>query len=622
MANGTATIDYDALAQAHGAVQTSTAPVDYDALAKQHGAISPPVSQTQNPPEQKGFLESLGAGLPGYDPNDSFAAIKDAASGLYHIFTHPVDSANLVFHGVIDPMQLTNEDAIARMKKAGVMNKVNGAIEWAESGVPFIGPQLAKAGQQNEAGNWTGGAGTTLSAALPFVAPSATEGALAVPGQIWSRVSPATSVEEALGRKLTATEAESPRPGGQIQPALNNTPREVLQHASDEGIKLTPGQATEDAMAQNLQKAGTTAAVGGKELTAALRENQVRFGQAVNNFMEDVDPSRSGLSAESAGEAIRDAANAALRTRQGKATAAYNQVRATQQNLSGDLSPLKTLGTPATGEYQAPAVKAAMKDIADAPDRVGGNPSIQSMRNLRSEFIDKGNDFSGNIPDAARAIYKQAAGTVDDQIMTAAKGTQFEGPFRNASALWKDTQQKFNEPGGAFYKILQQKDPTQIVTSLQNAPATTIEALKSEGMDAALEPLRRQVVQDIAKSRFNIGHDGLGGYSDAYLKTLFNPDQVKELYLKADLANRLKYDPNPSGTGANITSVSQLGLWNQTKMSAAAKMSMPRDPLSFLPQQATPAARAVPAVRTTPFPAQVPTVSQPTASLRFMRGGQ
>jgi len=69
------------------------------------------------------------------------------------------------------------------------------------------------------------------------------------------------------------------------------------------------------------------------------------------------------------------------------------------------------------------------------------------------------------------------------------------------------------------------------------------------------------------------------------LKTLFDPDTVKELYLKADLANRLKYDPNPSGTGANISSVSQLGAWNQAKMSAAAKLSMPRDPLSFLPKE-------------------------------------
>src|SRR6267154_496717 len=115
-------------------------------------------------------------------------------------------------------------------------------------------------------------------------------------GKVWSRISPAATVEEALGRKLSASEADTPRAGGQIQPALNNSPREVLQHAKNEGINLTPGQATEDAMAQNLQKAGTTAAIGGKELTGALAEQRARFGKAVNGFMDDVDPKRVGLS--------------------------------------------------------------------------------------------------------------------------------------------------------------------------------------------------------------------------------------------------------------------------------------------------------------------------------------
>ena len=436
-------------------------------------------------------------------------------------------------------------------------------------------------------------------AALPLLIDQAPE--------IWSKVSPAKSVEQALGRSLSTTEADAPRPGGKIQPALNNTPREVLEHAKAEGIQLTPGQATEDAMAQNLQKAGTTAAIGGKDLAAALDEQKTRFGQSVNNFMEDVDPSRLGMKPTQAGESIQKSAQDALAARRGKASAAYDQVRATQGNISGDLSSLKELQIARGHEYEAPAVKAALEDISDAPDRVGKSPSVQSMRNLRSEFIEKANDFTGNIPDAARALYKQAAGMIDDQIMAAAKGTPFEGQFRNASALWKDTQQKFNEPGTPFYKILQQRDPTKIVTMLQNAPATDIAAIKAE-MPEALAPLRRQVIDDIAKSKFRLGHDGLGGYSDEYLKAVFDPADVKELYLKSDLAHRLHYDPNPAGTGANISSLSQLGFWNQTKMSAAAKLSMPRDPLSFLPPKTAP-----PTVRTTPFAA--PTAVTPMSQL-------
>src|SRR5216684_1230462 len=167
-----------------------------------------------------------------------------------------------------------------------------------------------------------GAAGRTVTdigvAAIPFLPE--------LGGRLWSKISPAATVEEVLGRKLSASEADAPRAGGQIQPALNNTPREVLTHARDEGINLTPGQATEDAMAQNLQKAGTTAAVGGKELANALAEQKVKFGQAVNGFMDDVDPKRAGLSAESAGELIKQTQQVAKGVSHDNASQGYAKI--------------------------------------------------------------------------------------------------------------------------------------------------------------------------------------------------------------------------------------------------------------------------------------------------------
>jgi hypothetical protein len=122
---------------------------------------------------------------------------------------------------------------------------------------------------------------------------------------------------------------------------------------------------------------------------------------------------------------------------------------------------------------------------------------------------------------------------------------------------------------------------------LQNAPATDVLLAKQELGAAAIEPLKRQVIQDIAQSRFNVGHDGLGGYSDSYLKALFSPEEVKELYLKGDLANRLKFDPNPSGTAGGLQSLDQLKFGNQSKMTLAAKLSMPKDALSYLSDNST-----------------------------------
>lgn len=144
-------------------------------------------------PQKEGFLESLGAGLPGYNKDDAFAVLKDAKTGFYHMFTHPADSANLLYHGVVDPMQLTNEKAVARMKQEGVLNKVTGAIQYAESGIPFMGPALSKAGEQAESGNIPGALGTTAAVALPGLIPGGMEAARA-------GISKATTMPETAAR--------------------------------------------------------------------------------------------------------------------------------------------------------------------------------------------------------------------------------------------------------------------------------------------------------------------------------------------------------------------------------------------------------------------------------------
>jgi hypothetical protein len=604
-----AQIDYDALAQKHGAISPDSGSVDYDALAKKHGAV-PSASEK---PEQPGFFESLGAGLPGYKKDDAFSAVKDAGSGLYHIFTHPLDSANLMYHGVVDPMQLTNEDAVARMKKAGVANKINGAIEYAESGVPFLGPQLAKAGQQFEEGNVAGGLGTTAGAAIPFVAPAAAEGAMATGSKVLSKMDPLEAVKSALARKMSVEEAAAPRSASESQPALNISPNDVLTHASKEGVKLTPGQALEDPSATNVQKMGTTAMYGGKDLSLALREQRRAFVDSVNKLGKTVDPNGIGINDETAGHTIQKNVQDNLNGLREKANATYNQVAQQQQDLSGDIRGLKdfaeskrteTITDPRTGAsstrpiYQSPEIKATLDDIAGKQDTVGPNPSIASLRSLRSELWEKGNDYSGNIPDSSRALYKQAAAKVDDAIVEAGKGTPFERTFRDANSQWKALQSKYNEPGQPLYKILQQDDPTKIVSQLQNAPATDIAMLRKELNDGpAVQALRRSVVNDISNNKFTVRNGGLGGYSHEYLTALFGPDVTKELYMKSDLARRIGYDANPSGTGSAISVLEQGGnIKNQPKLTAFAKLSMPRDPLSFLP----PKAQVTP-IRATPF---------------------
>jgi hypothetical protein len=436
-------------------------------------------------------------------------------------------------------------------------------------------------------------------------------GAAAQGRAAWTKVNPIENVKAALSRKLSPQEATTVRSASDSQPALNVTPQEVLTHASQNGVKLTPGQALEDPAATNVQKMGTSAMVGGKDLAVALRQQRYAFVDSVNKLGKTVDPNGVGVNDETAGHAIQKSVQDSLDSLKGKAAATYDQVAQQQQNLSGDIRGLtdfakakqtETITDPRTGQtstrpvYQPPAVKTALDDIASKPAALGPNPSIASLRSLRTEFWDKGNDYTGNVPDAARAIYKQAASQVDDAIMNAAKGTPFEGTFRAANAQWKAIQSKYNEPGQPLYKILQQDDPTKITAQLQNAPASDILMLRQELSDGpAIQALRRSVVNDIANNKFTVRAGGLGGYSHEYLNALFGPDVTKQFYLKADLARRIGYDANPSGTGSAMSVLEQGGnIKSQPKLTTFAKLSMPRDPLSFLSQQST----ASPASRT------------------------
>lgn len=142
---------------------------------------------------KEGFWHSFSAFLPGYHENDPLGALKDFAEGVKDMATKPGASASVLYHGVVDPMQQTAESGLARMKQPGIGNKIAGGAEWLESGIPILGPVLAKAGHQFESGDVAGGAGTMTGAALPVVMPEAAK----VPGAIAEKIS-ATGLPERM----------------------------------------------------------------------------------------------------------------------------------------------------------------------------------------------------------------------------------------------------------------------------------------------------------------------------------------------------------------------------------------------------------------------------------------
>jgi hypothetical protein len=427
----------------------------------------------------------------------------------------------------------------------------------------------------------------------PFKAAAASEAGRAVT----QTLAPETAIASISATRNAATS------GGAATTAITNG--DVLQHAADEGIKLTPAQALGTSAAKSEQTLGEEALLTGSKVKEAIAENKSKLSDAVDAFQDKLDPQRVGMTAEAAGEHLQNSAEIAKSALKDNVNYAYDQVKSAQANLAGDVqTPLRQFYEDTTHARQSGAAvtqpvfktaaeRTALNDINEMlqDPALQGRASIESLRNLRSNLIEKGSNYGANaLSDSGQRIYKLAAGKVDDAIMAGAKGTDFEPLFREASASNVKLQELYNTKGSALYRILNTDDPAAVTDGILNRGSVhEIEQLKSEGVDTG--PLARQAVEDIKNGGFRVTQSGLGGYPDTFLRSLLGPDATKELYMKADIARRLAENYNPSGSGKVVLGASQVFHPVAAVAAQAARArSMPQPALNFLERAASGAA--------------------------------
>lgn len=397
-----------------------------------------------------------------------------------------------------------------------------------------------------------------------------------------------------VGNASIATTRGAATTGGASTSITNN---EVLQHAAQEGINLTPAQALQTSAAKTEQTFGEEALLTGSKIKEAIARSKAKLSDAIDLFQDKLDPQRMGLSSESTGEHLQNSADIARSALKDNVNDAYAAVKEQQADLAGDVQgPLQKLIHDETFArqphaaveqpvFQTTAARSAIKDIQDmlSDPAMQGRQSVQSLRNLRTTLLEKGNDYGANsLADSGQRIYKLAAGKVDNAIMDAAKGTPFEETFRAAGQQNSKLQSLYNDKGSPLYRILNTDDPAKVADGiLTRSSVHEIEALKGENFD--LGPLARQAVEDIKNGGFRITPTGLGGYPDTFLRSLLGPEQTKELYLKADIARRLAENYNPSGSGKVVLGASQvMHPIAAVAAQAARRRSMPQEALSFL----------------------------------------
>jgi hypothetical protein len=522
-----------------------------------------------------------------------------------------------------DPAKTPNPDARATFG-LGVLRDLAGLVHGGTSpeGAALTGATIAAPEIMGPA-LVAHGVGTALSAEGGALNPDALQqrlmgaaeaaGGAAATGQGFSEPTPfSEAVRRTLpGQRVSPSAVNVTPPGGQIQPALANSPQEVLNYAANKGIDLTPGQATNAPAAKTVQAIGERSLLGSDTLQSAREATALQLGQNVNVIADSVDPLRLGISEENAGTAIQQSARNAQQQAHDAAQAAYQQLPPQFRDATVDLTKTnadyfqKLKQAEVSLANRNPAIAAQIQGALEQGANLGtpsvtqdGTPfrrpemTVQDLLKVRSDAIQDGNALArAGAPIEVEGIYRGLASDVDGLIEQQSNQLGMTQQWRQANAGWRDYQAKFNTPSSPLYQIIKQQDPAKVTRSLLlNGSADNIQLMQNAGMTDALQALQRQTLNDIASRGFKVGPDGLGGYSDSFLTKLFGGQQTKELYLNGEIARRMGFQQNPSGTSNVLLGMDQLSPEPSRFVIplGAAKASMPRPAQTFLPSYRAP----------------------------------
>lgn len=426
-----------------------------------------------------------------------------------------------------------------------------------------------------------------------------------------------------VDRSIPSEKLNEAPPVGQMQPALDNTPQEVLNYAKNKGIDLTPGQATQTPVSRTIEAMGERSLWGGDRLADAKTENAMKLAKNVSSLADKVDPYALGISEEQAGETAQLTTKVAQDIARENASYSYKDLppQLTQQPV--DVSPVRAKYFQQLKQAEvslanrSPAIASQVRGVLEQGANLGtpaegvnGQPymrpelNFSDLMKVRSDALQDGDAMArAGAPTEVQGLYRGLAKDVDSLMESTAQKQGYLNEWRNANAGWRDYQTKYNNPQSPLYRILNQGDPARVTRNiLNNGSAADIELLNKEGMQPTLDALKRQAITDIANRGFKVTGDGLGGYSDSFLNQLFGREVTKELYLNGELARRFGFQLNPSGTSNVMMGEYQLhaepSRWMLLR--GAAEYSMPRPAGNFLRSPQT-GIRALPS----PVPALV-----------------
>lgn len=506
------------------------------------------------PPPQQGFIGS--------------AADSSGLSTLGSAIAHPIDAIKSIpsaISGIVHNTTDNVKQGIADYGKSGLSETTRRDFGRA---VPIVGPVLAKAQEQHDAGNDAGMAGTLAGFVGGVAAPEGLiKGVRAIPGA--TRAALAGDVTKPIGVSGVSAldrfnSAKTLGVNLDAADATNSTPLKIIKKVNENSL-LGSGayDASRTANTGALHTSTgefldvlspTDREAGGKVIQSALQRNQqgLKTG-AEQGFQRLTDETKGqpmtgapavGAKAQSLLDAITPLADKYPSLAPGKT-----------MSVLSDLSGVGSLPKPApTGFLDAPGSEFAAPSKA-IPGKLDTFVDLQKLRSATHDLTTTNPDL---VKSQAIAPLQQMTGSLDSAMTDAASGltpaqTQ---TFRDANAKWLDMKDTYDNPGNPLYHAVRSDAPSKLASGEGLGPKTpeVLRDLKARlGTDIA--PLRRGVIESALKPTA----DGVPNYKtfglqlnripEDYRSELYAPNQQATIQHIANTSNVLGKDFNPSGSG-------------------------------------------------------------------------
>ena len=594
-----AQVDYEGLARQAGAISSQPAAsgagaIDYASMAKQAGA-------TNYQPPAGGSGSSTDTGIWAGIRRNTVGMI----SGLYHAFSDPitdqekaelqqkVDDANtsgirvspdlatnpttvqLAYHRLVDaPATALDKKGQSEQSAAkdllsqgqnwkGANLYTSGLVDRGLAVVPMVGPWLNSVAQRYENGDASGAATDVASAVgLMHVAPLAQE-----------------AVGKVLGRAQAPLGSTTGTPRGTI-PANDYSPADLKAYADANGIPLTAAQATENVGLRAVQSSGERALVGGTAVKQGIQATQAAIADHAEGLVDNFSPGTPDLASQ--GAAIQGNVQAALDREMETSRLNYADVDDMADGTKVDLRPVKKTAGQVLSDsnfvrqagLDPKRATSILQGITDVPN----SATFSEAQQLRSALLDASRSPELAISNQAQGWLKQVIGGTDSVMMDAAETKPgLEDSFRTANDHWTQLQEDFNSPRSVLNQILSEPDPNRVPQKLTQrgqiaGSPYNAQLLDKYGIDKG--PVKAAIVQDLLNRNFGLYGKNLGGYSDNFLRSLFTPDELDEVYKTGALARSAGLNTNPSGTAAVNAAIEQtMNPIRLAGQSAAAKLT-------------------------------------------------